>query len=65
MVSQGAETTRAWFYIYPMPKNEFLIPEFHTPILPGRRDDVTPTEPRHHDDLSNNTHDVTEDQRRH
>jgi hypothetical protein len=37
---------------------KLLILEFHTP---WRRDDVTPMEPRHHVDLSNNMHDVIED----
>jgi hypothetical protein len=42
-------------------EKQLLIPEFHTPSSPWHRDDVTPTELRHHVDLSNNTHDVIED----
>jgi hypothetical protein len=34
-------------------EKQLLIPEFHTPSSPWRRDDVTPTELRHHVDLSN------------
>jgi hypothetical protein len=39
-------------------KQLLLIPEFHMPNSPWRRDDVTLTELRHHVDLSNNTHDA-------
>jgi hypothetical protein len=42
-------------------EKQLLIPEFHAPSSPWRRDDVTPTELRHHVDLSNNTHGVIED----
>jgi hypothetical protein len=41
-------------------EKQLLILEFHTPSSPWRRHDVTPTEPRCHVDLSNNTHDVIE-----
>jgi hypothetical protein len=42
-------------------EKQLLIPELHTASSPWRRDDITPTELRHHVDLSNNTHDVIED----
>jgi hypothetical protein len=41
-------------------EKQLLILEFHMPSSPWRRDDVTPTEPRHDINLSNNTHDVVE-----
>jgi hypothetical protein len=56
-VSAPSEITRVWFYIYPMPQK---LPKttfnsgIPTPSSPWRRDDVTPTELRHHVDLSNN-----------
>jgi hypothetical protein len=47
--------------VFKTTEKQLLILEFHTPSSPWRRDDVTSTEPRHHVDLSNNTHDVIED----
>jgi hypothetical protein len=68
-VSAPSEITLVWFYIYSMPPKTteklLLIMEFHTPSSPRCRDDVTPMGPRHHVDLSNNTHDVIEDPRQH